>query len=356
MLCGVVSGLLLLVLPLEGKAQGQNAAQAHIDAARRFYEELEYERAMEELHRAQRRARTQDEFSSILLHEGVILAELGRAEEAAAAFQASLNLRPGATLPLVVSPKIQKQFEAARQEAQRDLARVTPAPPPAPAEDKLEPSPAWVASPPSAPVQAPPALASTVPAPASAAPVPISTPPASAVAAVPQQPKGIERNALARRLADFEARLREPREPAIPAAAGAQLRDLRTELGAARSVQTRSSVAVKLDRWESRYFPPADPSAPVVVAPPQRAAPLPSSSAPVRPPPSYGQSLDREALARRIKDCEAWLRQNNDAATSPGLLQLKDIRYQLSQALTPQMRISVAVNLDRWERRFLPAP
>ncbi|WP_225413256.1 tetratricopeptide repeat protein [Stigmatella hybrida] len=195
-LCGVVSGLLLLVLPLVVLAQGKDTAQSHIDAARRFYEELEYERAMEELDRAQRRARTQDEFSSILLYEGVILAELGRMEEAAAAFQASLNLLPGATLPLVVSPKIQKQFEAARQEAQRDLARVTPSLPPAPAEDKPEPSPAWVASPPSAPVQAPPALASTAPAPASAAP-------ASAVEAVLQQPNSSERNALARRLADF---------------------------------------------------------------------------------------------------------------------------------------------------------
>jgi tetratricopeptide (TPR) repeat protein len=313
----------------------KDTAQAHIDVARRFYEGLEYERAMEELDRAQRRARTQDEFSSILLHEGVILAELGRAEEAAAAFQASLSLRPGATLPLVVSPKIQKQFDAARQEAQYELARANPKPPPAPSS-----------SPPPAPAAAPMALATTAP---------LREAPAGSVENSPLDSRSIERNVLARRIAGFEARLREPREPALPAGAGAQLKDLRKQLGEALTAQMRSNVAVKLDRWELRYFPPPEPPALIVEEPSRPAIPPESSSAPAEPPSPLSQSIERDALARRLKECEAQLRQKNGASTGPALTQLKDIRQQLARAITPQLRMSVAVSLDRWERRFLSA-
>jgi tetratricopeptide (TPR) repeat protein len=345
--CGAVVGGLLLVLPLGVGAQGKDTAQAHIDAARRFYEELEYERAMDALDRAQRRARTQDEFSSVLLYEGVILAELGRSEEAAAAFQASLNLQPEATLPLVVSPKIQKQFEAARRDAQQSLARVSSKPPPAPAEDTLKPPVALPVSPP--------------PAPAEAISAPVVAAPVRAVEALPQNSSSMDRNALARRIAGFEARLREPREPAMPAAAAAQLKDLRQQLGEAITAQMRSILSMKLDWWERRYFPPEEPPAPVVEASAPRVVPTPVVSSPVSstpesPPPSYAQSTDRTALVQRFKECEARLRQKNAADTGPALIQLRDLRQQLAGALTPQLRMNVAVSLDRWERRFLSAP
>jgi tetratricopeptide (TPR) repeat protein len=95
----------------------------HLTAAVRFYEDLEYEQALEQLQRARRLARGIEQDVSVALHEGLILADLGRWEEARAAFRTALLLKPGATLPLRVSPKVVRSFEEQRVRIREELAR-----------------------------------------------------------------------------------------------------------------------------------------------------------------------------------------------------------------------------------------
>jgi tetratricopeptide (TPR) repeat protein len=146
-------GLSCVLLSFTALAQNpEGTAQAHIDSARRLFENLEYERALEELDRAQRRASTEEENLSILLHEGIVLSEMGRADEAFAAFQAALRLRPDAELPLKVSPKIQKLYAPMRELALRKSRQAGAGQ--GPAEAELE-APAELAPlPPSPPSEA----------------------------------------------------------------------------------------------------------------------------------------------------------------------------------------------------------
>jgi tetratricopeptide (TPR) repeat protein len=95
-----------------------------LQKARQLYDNLQYERALEELRGVQPSALTRDERISIFLFKGILLAELLRSEEAAAAFKEALDLQPSASLPLDVSPKLSLQFEAVRA----TLAVVKPQP------------------------------------------------------------------------------------------------------------------------------------------------------------------------------------------------------------------------------------
>jgi hypothetical protein len=130
-----LAGLGLLLLHLTAAAQGQTPAQAHIETALRHYQDLEYELALEELHSAQRRARTPAETGLTMLYEGIVLFELGQDEEATAAFQAALRLQPGAALPMKVSPKIAQRFESLKQQVMQGATEQPPkAPQKAPEE------------------------------------------------------------------------------------------------------------------------------------------------------------------------------------------------------------------------------
>jgi tetratricopeptide (TPR) repeat protein len=129
----------LLLLQLTAAAQEKSPAQALVESALRYYESLEYERAIEELQRAQLRARDEDETLAVLLHQGIILAELGRAEEAAAAFETALRLRPDARLPVVVAPKITQRFEEVRMGVKEALRADTKGTPPSPREPQSPP-------------------------------------------------------------------------------------------------------------------------------------------------------------------------------------------------------------------------
>jgi tetratricopeptide (TPR) repeat protein len=147
-----LSGVALLLLQLSATAQEKSQAQALVESALRYYESLEYERAIEELQRAQLRARTEDETVSILLHQGIILSELGRMEEATAAFESALRLRPDARLPVAVAPKIAQRFEEVRVGVEEALRTDAKGAPPSPGEH-LSP-PAGEPQPPALSVQA----------------------------------------------------------------------------------------------------------------------------------------------------------------------------------------------------------
>ncbi|WP_147451129.1 tetratricopeptide repeat protein [Corallococcus llansteffanensis] len=117
--------LSLTVLPsLQATAQEQGRVQPYLLSVRRLYENLEYERALEQLSRAKRLSSGKEEDVLLSLYEGAILADLGRVEESEAAFKAALFVRPEAKLPVLVSPKVEERFEAVRRQVKQKLEAV----------------------------------------------------------------------------------------------------------------------------------------------------------------------------------------------------------------------------------------
>lgn len=126
----VLSTPLMMLLALAAPAQpsttssapaqpAQNEFQLRLSTAAQLYEELEYEKALEQVIRAKAVARGVEEDVAAFLYEGLILADLGRREEAIAAFKTALYLKPTATLPVKVSPKVGADLEMVRQEVNR---------------------------------------------------------------------------------------------------------------------------------------------------------------------------------------------------------------------------------------------
>ncbi|MFP2904646.1 hypothetical protein ACLESD_06225 [Pyxidicoccus sp. 3LFB2] len=111
-----------MAVPLHA-ARAEGEVDRYISEAVRLYEDLEYELALERLERARQAPHGEDEAVSLALYRGILSAELGRWEAAREGFQAALLLRPDARLPLRVSPKVEREFEAQRAWAQAELAR-----------------------------------------------------------------------------------------------------------------------------------------------------------------------------------------------------------------------------------------
>jgi hypothetical protein len=117
----------LALAPASSSAKGKKAPvrkgsfRTYFIAATRLYEKLEYERALEQLARAKELARGEEEDVRVALYEGIILADLGRREEAQAAMRTALYLQPDAKLPVKVSPKVEADFEELRAVVWREL-------------------------------------------------------------------------------------------------------------------------------------------------------------------------------------------------------------------------------------------
>jgi hypothetical protein len=109
------------VLPSTSQAEG-DAYQRFLNAAVRLHENLEYERALEQMLNARRSATTPDQQAEVCLYEGILLTDLNRSEEARVAFKEGLLLKPDAQLPLKVAPRVQAEFERLRAAAQKELA------------------------------------------------------------------------------------------------------------------------------------------------------------------------------------------------------------------------------------------
>src|SRR5207248_11124438 len=92
-------GLLALTL-----AQSDDVTR-YLTAASRLYENLEYERSLEQLDRAKKVSRGIEDDVTIALYEGVIRADMGQSEQSEAAFKTGLYLKPDAKLPVTTSPK-----------------------------------------------------------------------------------------------------------------------------------------------------------------------------------------------------------------------------------------------------------
>lgn len=122
-----VLGLLLVGSPLRS-ARAEDDFKRYLDAAVQLHDELEYERALAQLQRARGVARGVAQDVTLGLHEGILLAELGRWDEARTAFETALLLDVTAKLPLPVSPKVEQEFESIRQRVTTRRAKKQPAP------------------------------------------------------------------------------------------------------------------------------------------------------------------------------------------------------------------------------------
>lgn len=99
-------------------------AGTYFDAAMaetaRLYEDLESEQALAAVTRARRLARSDEERSAAAIYEGVVLADMGRRDEALASFRAGLLLAQDARLPAKVSPKVEADFESVRSAVRQE--------------------------------------------------------------------------------------------------------------------------------------------------------------------------------------------------------------------------------------------
>ena len=120
---------------------GRKPPAAKADFASQFasavslYENFDYEHALEEFNKAKALAKGVDQEVPVSLYLGIVQAELGNREQCLAAFRTALYLKPDATLPVKVSPRVQGDLEDVRKTVMRDLG-ITPAPvatPPPPA-------------------------------------------------------------------------------------------------------------------------------------------------------------------------------------------------------------------------------
>ncbi|EPX59287.1 hypothetical protein D187_003191 [Cystobacter fuscus DSM 2262] len=141
----IVLGLvLMLVSPAWSQSSASTASdfEGRMAATARAYEDLDYEHALQELDGASLLARDDGERARVAIYRGLVLGDLRRRQASQAAFRAGLMLRPDASLPVKVSPKVARDFEAVR----REVLALNPRPPSdaprAVPDAKLAPTPA----------------------------------------------------------------------------------------------------------------------------------------------------------------------------------------------------------------------
>jgi len=120
--CLPLAACMCIVIPVHA-ARAEGEFERHIAEAVRLYDDLEYEMALEQLERARGSLKGTPDSVTLALHKGVINADLGRWQVARDAFRSALLLDPSASLPLRVSPKVTREFEAQRAQAKAELAR-----------------------------------------------------------------------------------------------------------------------------------------------------------------------------------------------------------------------------------------
>jgi tetratricopeptide (TPR) repeat protein len=112
---------LLLLAPRVAPASSPEV-QRYLNAAAALHENLDYEQALAQLQKAKKKSKGAEDDAAIALYEGVVLSHLGKDDKAVTAFKTALSLKPGATLPLEVSPKVEALFQRARQSVEKVLA------------------------------------------------------------------------------------------------------------------------------------------------------------------------------------------------------------------------------------------
>lgn len=153
--------VLVVAFATETFADVSPDVRKYVGSASALFEKLEYEKALAQLKRAKAKSQGPEDDLRIALYEGIVLAEMGDAT-APSAFASALGMDPNATLPLVVSPKVQRVFDKAKAqvlkvmeaEAAAERARLEEkrrqeeaSRPPPPVEKKPDPAPIVVEQP-----------------------------------------------------------------------------------------------------------------------------------------------------------------------------------------------------------------
>ncbi len=92
-----------------------------LNAAVTLFENLEYEKALKQLQKARAKSAGADDEGRIALLEGVVLAEMGKEEQALTAFKSGFGMDVKAKLPVEVSRKVSSLAERARANVLRVL-------------------------------------------------------------------------------------------------------------------------------------------------------------------------------------------------------------------------------------------
>jgi len=137
----MLAACLLTVSAVPRTARAQDDFDRYLSSAVQLYENLDYDDALEQMQRAKQLARGIKQDVAVALHEGIILAAMGREDPSQAAFRRGLTLEPEATLPLKVAPKVERSFEKVRASVKKALARGgrNKPPPPPPVDPSPEP-------------------------------------------------------------------------------------------------------------------------------------------------------------------------------------------------------------------------
>lgn len=132
---------LLTVGLMPGTARAQDDFDRYLGSAVQLYESGENEDALEQLQRARKLAQGIAQDVAVALHEGLILADMGKTEQSRAAFRRGLTLDPEAKLPIKVGPKVEQSFEEVRKIVKDRIARGGRKPPPPPTPTPPAPEP-----------------------------------------------------------------------------------------------------------------------------------------------------------------------------------------------------------------------
>ncbi|HEX8698179.1 MAG TPA: hypothetical protein VF815_05040 [Myxococcaceae bacterium] len=130
----MMAACLLTVGLMSRTAQAQDDFDRYLSSAVQLYESLDYEDALQQIQRAKQLARGIKQDVAVALHEGIILAAMGREEPSEVAFRRGLTLEPEATLPFKVPPKVERSFKKVRASVKKPSPdggrRIQPPPPP----------------------------------------------------------------------------------------------------------------------------------------------------------------------------------------------------------------------------------
>ncbi|MCA3011026.1 MAG: tetratricopeptide repeat protein [Myxococcaceae bacterium] len=94
----------------------------YLQAATTLYENLEYTKALAQLRKARTKAKSPDDEARCAVLEGIVLADMGKDEQATAAFTEAFGLDPDLKLPVAVAPKINALAERVRDQVKKTLA------------------------------------------------------------------------------------------------------------------------------------------------------------------------------------------------------------------------------------------
>src|SRR6185436_1096518 len=108
------------LLGADARADNREDVERFIAAAAKLYDQLEFERALAQLQSARAMSPGAATVARICVYEGIIYGDMGDfRDRSQAAFKEAFALDPDVRLPLRVSPKIEKDFEAIRRQMAR---------------------------------------------------------------------------------------------------------------------------------------------------------------------------------------------------------------------------------------------